>query len=155
MDKYDISYTSIDTNSLSSCIGLLLHGHIDKEPFCLLSHISQHHEFNGDDLYQILIDLLQDLLIKLRITLGIDLLSSEANIIKNMMLLIAGGPIGHHEIARKSLTLLNDDSNSILNEIRTRTGDPDIIHLANELYNAVILISPITYLTTNEHETKG
>lgn len=102
-----------------------------------------------------MIDLLDHLSKQLNTSLQITSLSSEETQIKKLKLLIGGGPIGHHVLARKSFTMLNDNSDSIVNEIKSLTSLEDVIHLVNESLNSVIVIPPITYLTTDEHETKG
>ncbi|CAF3981368.1 unnamed protein product [Rotaria sp. Silwood1] len=155
MDHYSISYTSIETRSLSSCVCLSLDGIIGTKPFCLLSHISRHQELEGDNLYHLLVDLLRNLSEQLNTSLQINSLSSEKTQIKKLKRLIGGGPIGHHVLARKSFIMLNDNSDSIVNEIESLTSEKDVIYLVNELLNSVIVIPPITYLTTHEHETKG
>ncbi len=45
-------------------------------------------------------------------------------------------------------------NNSIINQIKALTKK-DIIYPVKELVNFVIVIPPITYLATEEHESKG
>ena len=35
------------------------------------------------------------------------------------------------------------------------TTDEDVVHLAKQLFNSAIVISPITYLSSEEHEKQG
>ncbi|CAF3793218.1 unnamed protein product [Rotaria sp. Silwood1] len=153
MDRHAVSYGSIHTNSLSSCLCLLLDGIVDRKPFCFLLHSSRSQESEDDALNDLLVHLLEALSKSLKEALMMDSSSITDIPIKNLKLLVAGGPIGHRELTRKSFSLLNE--NSIINEIESLTTDPEVIYLVKQLLNSVVVVSPITYLTTEEHEMKG
>jgi hypothetical protein len=47
MEKHHISYSTVETDSLSTCLGVLLHGSIEEKPFCFILHTSKVDEVEG------------------------------------------------------------------------------------------------------------
>jgi hypothetical protein len=71
MERYQISYSSIKTDSLSTCLGILLDGSIEEKPFCFLFHTSQIDERDDDDPIDLLVYLLETLASYLKTDLNI------------------------------------------------------------------------------------
>ena len=147
MEDYRFSYSEVETDALSTCLGLLLDGSTENQEFCALSHSSKIYERNkNDDPKDLLIDLMQ----KLK-SFMIEHLKIAS--IKRLKLLVVGGIVGENVVTRKAFSLLNADIN--LNEFKKLTKDTDEIYLLTILKNSVQIIKPITFAMTDDEELKG
>jgi hypothetical protein len=92
MEKHHISYSTVNTDSLSTCLAVLLHGTIKEKPFCFIFHTSKSDEAEDEDedLNDLLLYLLEKLAENLKKDLEIQSLVSEEYSINNLRLLIAG-----------------------------------------------------------------
>jgi hypothetical protein len=151
-ERHHISYSDIDTDSLSTCIGLLLDGSIGNQSFCFLSHSSKIDEYKDDDLKYLLVRLLAKLAYCLKKDFGMNS-SLESYAVNNLKLLIVGGAIDEHILTRKAFSLMNADVE--LRVIRQITNDDDVIYLFKKLKNSVKIIEPVTYVTPTHDEHAG
>jgi len=72
VERYDISYSTVTTDSLSTCLGILVGGSKDGKPFCVLCHTSQIDEEDADDdMIDQLVYLLENVVLYLTTTLNI------------------------------------------------------------------------------------
>jgi hypothetical protein len=155
MEKHHISYSTVNTDSLSTCLAVLLHGTIKEKPFCFIFHTSKSDEAEDEDedLNDLLLYLLEKLAENLKKDLEIQSLVSEEYSINNLRLLIAGGVIEKHKLTRQAYNLLN--TNIDIDLIQDYTNKRDVIYLFQQLRNNVILIKPVTYLDSDENEARG
>jgi hypothetical protein len=149
----DASYGIIETQALSSCICWLLDGMIGNKSFCFLYHSSKVDDNEADCPEALLVFLLTKLSDNVKECLRISSLSKNENTISNLTLLICGGAKQENELTRESFSLLNKNYN--INLIQKSTNDRDVIHVAKELLNSIIVIRPITYLGSDEDDEKG
>ncbi|CAF1283461.1 unnamed protein product, partial [Rotaria sp. Silwood1] len=148
MEKNQFSHLNVKTTALSTCIGLLLHGSIENQEFCVLSHSSKINEFDYDD------DNIKDLLVYLIQNLKSYMIQHvKIQPVNNLKLLVAGGAVDEHLLTRKAFSLLNEDFN--LNDFKELTEDNDDIYLLKILKNSVKIIEPITFVMTDDEEING
>ncbi|CAF1285125.1 unnamed protein product [Rotaria sordida] len=122
MEENQFNHSNVKTTALSTCIGLLLHGSIENQEFCVLSHSSKIDEFDYDD------DNIKDLLVYLIQNLKSYMIQHvKIQSINNLKLLVAGGAVDEHLLTRQAFFLLNEDIN--LNEFKELTKDNDDIYL--------------------------
>lgn len=153
MGEHHISYSYIETDSLSTCLGILIDGIIEDKKFCYLWHTPELDEEHDDDICDLLIYLLKKIVDHLKEDLKMNSLSSQPNIIKNLTLLIAGDAIDEHLLTRQAYALLNQNIDIDLTEESKK--NIDVIHLFKELQNNVIIIPPVTYVLSDDVEDEG
>lgn len=147
MEKDQFSYNDIKTKALSTYLGLLLDGSLVRnKEFCVLSHSSKIDEFDDDDVKDLLVHLIRKL--KTYMVHHITIQS-----IKHLKLMVVGGAVDEYVLTREAFSLLNQDID--LSEFRQLTTDDDDIYLLNCLKNSVKIIEPVTFVITDEEETKG
>jgi len=64
-------YSTVETDSLSTCLGVLLHESIREKPFCFMFHTSKVDEVEDEDLNDLLVYLLEKLAFNLKQDLNI------------------------------------------------------------------------------------
>jgi hypothetical protein len=96
---------------------------------------------------------LEKLAVYLKKDFKIHSLTSGNNSINNLKLLIVGGVIEKFKLTRQAFGLLN--TNIDIHLIQQYTDDKDAIFLFEKLQNNVVVIKPITYLDSDENETRG
>ncbi len=84
MEKHYVSYSTAETDSLSTCLAVLLHGTIREKPFYFILYTSKVDQVEDEDFNDLLVYLLEKLAINLKQDLNIRSLTSEKYSIKNL-----------------------------------------------------------------------
>jgi hypothetical protein len=154
MGTFGLSFTSIETNGISSCHFVLITSFVNEKRFGYLSHRAT--EYNSlytelealQDIFRIILDDINAYNTKDRRD---DNTSLKINCFQHLRMVIGGGVDDEKNLNRKCVMMLNDPTINLEEELENK----DYECLYEKLKNNVIILPPLTYLLNNDNEDEG